>query len=283
MPTQWKKQCARDINTLFKVVNNELTKLAHWFKANKLSLNASKTKYTFFHKLNARDDIPLKLPILSINKVNIKRERSMKFLGVILDENITWKEHIKLIENKIAKNIGILYKAKFLLNQTCLRNIYYSFIHCYLNYANIAWCSTNRSKLTKLFNKQKHASRIIFNVDKFTHSRPLMKNLNVLNVYQINIYQSLIFMYKFNNKMTPTIFNTLFKKIEHAYPTRFSNNNFVQPKTFSKTTNFSISKRGPYLWNTLLDNDTKSILTLDHFKTKVKQELLMNDNETNFF
>ena len=109
----------------------------------------------------------------------------MKFLGVILDENVTWKEHIKLIENKTAKNIGILYKAKFLLNQNCLINIYYSFIHCYLNYANISWCSTNHTKLTKLFNKQKHASRINFNVDKFTHSRPLLVKLNVLNICQI--------------------------------------------------------------------------------------------------
>ena len=105
----------RDINRLFKIVNDELTKLAQWFKANKLSLNVSKTKYTFFHKLNTRDYIPLKLPVLCINQVVIKREHSMKFLGVILDENVTWKEHIKLIENKTAKNIGILYKAKFLL------------------------------------------------------------------------------------------------------------------------------------------------------------------------
>ena len=207
----------------------------------------------------------------------------MKFLGVILDENVTWKEHIKLIENKTAKNIGILYKAKFLLNQNCLINIYYSFIHCYLNYANISWCSTNHTKLTKLFNKQKHASRIIFNVDKFTHSRPLLVKLNVLNIYQINIYQSLIFMYKFNNQMAPSIFTTLFKKIEHKYPTRSSVNNFVLPKTFSKTTNFSITKRGSYLWNTLLDNATKSILSLDQFKTKVKQKLLMNENEITFF
>ena len=89
----------------------------------------------------------ISLPVLCINQVVIKREHSMKFLGVILDENVrAHKEHIKLIENKTAKNIGILYKAKFLLNQNCLINIYYSFIHCYLNYANISWCSTNHTK-----------------------------------------------------------------------------------------------------------------------------------------
>ena len=58
-------------------------------------------------------------------------------------KNLTWKKHIELIESKMSKNKGILYKAKFLLNKTCLKNIYLSFIQSYLIYANIAWVSTN--------------------------------------------------------------------------------------------------------------------------------------------
>ena len=90
-----------------------------WLKANKLSLNADKTKYTFFHKLSIRDNIPLKLPILKVNDLPIKRENAIKFLGIIIDENLTWKNH-----NKIPKNIGMLYKAKFLLNEKCLKHIF---------------------------------------------------------------------------------------------------------------------------------------------------------------
>ena len=56
---------------------------------------------------------------------------AIKFLGIIIDENLTWTNHISTIENKISKNIGILYKAKFLLNQTCLKHIYFAFIHSY--------------------------------------------------------------------------------------------------------------------------------------------------------
>ena len=118
-----------NIKTLFNIVNNELNKLNGWFKANKLSLNVDKTKYTFFHKLNQRDKIPLKLPNLNLNNSIIKRESAIKFLGIIIDENLTWTNHISTIENKISKNIGILYKAKFLLNQTCLKHIYFAFIH----------------------------------------------------------------------------------------------------------------------------------------------------------
>ena len=153
-----------NIKTLFKTVNEELQKLSSWFQANRLSLNIIKTKYTFFHRLSQNDNIPLVLPGLSINGTDIKRESSIKFLGVLLDENLTWKNHIHAIENKISKNIGILFKAKFILNQKCLKSIYFSFIHCYLNYANIAWASTkvslekfisNKNMLAELFTIRK--------------------------------------------------------------------------------------------------------------------------------
>ena len=67
----------------------------------------------------------------------------------MLDENISWKEHIKTIENKLCKNIDLLCKAKQLLDNESLKNIYFSYIHSYLNYANITWASTNTTKLTK--------------------------------------------------------------------------------------------------------------------------------------
>ena len=128
-----------DIKCLFLTVNNELKNINEWFISNKLSLNVKKTKYTFFHKPSKKDDIPLLLPKLVIDKNQIKKEESIKFLGVLLDENLSWKEHIKYIENKIAKNIGLLYKAKQYLDKKCLKSLYFSYIHPYLNYANIAW------------------------------------------------------------------------------------------------------------------------------------------------
>ena len=199
-----------NINILFQNVNIELQNLCDWFSVNKLSLNNDKTKYTFFHKPSISDYIPLKLPPLYINNKIIKRSEHIRFLGIILDENLTWKKHINTIESKIAKNIGALYRAKFLLNQKCLKNIYFAFIHSYINYGNIAWASTNYTQLRKLHNKQKHASRIIFNQDKNTHARPLMKKLTALNIYQLNIYQTLILMYKSLNNSSPKVFQNKF-------------------------------------------------------------------------
>ena len=182
-----------NIKKLFSTVNEELEKLAGWFT----ELNIKKTKYTFFHKNSVKDNLPLKLPDLHIYNKSIERKSSTKFLGVMLDEHIAWNDHILAIEKKLPKNIGLLYRARQFLDKESLKTIYFSYIHSYLNYANIAWASTYFTKLKTIYYQQKHAEKIIFNEDILTHSRPLLRSLNALNIYQINLYQHANFMHKF--------------------------------------------------------------------------------------
>ena len=140
----------KNIKHLFTVVNNEVENIKDWFTANKLCLNVEKTKYSFFHKPSKEDDIPFRLQKLIIINYEIQREESIKFLVGLLDQYLTWKKHIKLTDNKIAKSIGILYKARPYLDKRTLLCAYYSCIHSYLNHANTEWCSTNRAYLKKL-------------------------------------------------------------------------------------------------------------------------------------
>ena len=110
-----------------------------WFMANKLSLNFGKTKYSLFHIPSWVDNLPLQLPQLSINNQEIKRTTSYtKFLGALLDENLSSKDHLKYIENKIAKSIGLMYKAKPFLDKDfySLLSLYFFYIHSYINCAN---------------------------------------------------------------------------------------------------------------------------------------------------
>ena len=93
------------------------------------------------------------MPELKISNHIFKRKSSVKFLGVMLDENILWKDNIKTTEKKLAKNIGLLYRAKPPLDETSLKTIYFSYIHSYLNYANIAWASTHITQLKPLLCK----------------------------------------------------------------------------------------------------------------------------------
>ena len=97
----------KTVKTLFLKANIELKKISEWLQANKLSLNKDKTKFTFFHKLQDRDNLPLQVPVLKINNYVIKRSSSIKFLRVMVDEHLNWKDHINLIENNLSKNLGL--------------------------------------------------------------------------------------------------------------------------------------------------------------------------------
>ena len=173
------------------------------------------------------DSLPLQLPAMTLNNIEIKRENSVKYLGVIIDENLTWKNHIEVVENKISKNTGVLYGASHLLDFKNLLKIYFSFIHIYISYANIAWASTFKTKLQGIPKKQKHAARITFHANRFDHSRPLLKEMKVLNVYQINLIQTLKFMHKTKYGINPRNFLPKFREVDHLYPTRFSPKQFL--------------------------------------------------------
>ena len=146
-----------NIKVLFKNAKDELEKVSQWFKANKLSLNQGKTKFTLFHKPRDKDNLPPQLPNLKINNNETKRSSLIKFLGVLVDENLTWVDHIT-VENKLSKNLGLLHKAKKYLNKKSMVSLYYSFTHSYVSYGNIAWCSTSMTKLKNLLSKQKTSS-----------------------------------------------------------------------------------------------------------------------------
>ena len=82
-----------------------------------------------------------------IGNNDIERKFSITFLRVMLVEHISWIDHVRTVENKIAKNIGLLYRVTQFLNEDSLKTVYFSYIHSYLNYANIAWASMYATKL----------------------------------------------------------------------------------------------------------------------------------------
>ena len=138
-----------------------------------------------------------------MDSIVIEREHVTTFLGVLIDENLSWKQHINDVSTKISKSIGILYKSRGIVKQSLLKQLYFSFIHCHLNYANIAWASTYKSKLEGFYRHQKHAARIINFKDRFTHAQPLLYNMKALNIFQINLFHIIFFMFKDSSSYFP--------------------------------------------------------------------------------
>ena len=247
--------------------------------ANKLSLNLKKTKYSLFHRKIETENLPLRLPTLKIDEFEIKRESSMKFLGVILDENLTWSQHLRMVENKISKNLGILYKTRAFIGIKNLKDLYHSFIHSYINYANSSWASTNAMSMKRIFNIQKHACRVILKAERRSPSKPLFEKLKFLSVYQINVYQILQFMHTAKLQKIPRCFSSFFKKDSHKYNTRHSRENYKVPKRTLKQTSYRIGFRGPYIWNKFLNSEEKRIMSFPSFKKVTKIKLLQQSLE----
>ena len=103
----------KNISKLFQQMNKELKSVSTWFKANKLSI-IDKTKWTIFYLTFKKRFMPTKFPELFIDGITLERETVTKFLGIIIDENVTWKAHINTISTKVSKSIGILYRARLI-------------------------------------------------------------------------------------------------------------------------------------------------------------------------
>ena len=107
----------------------------------------------------------------------------------MVDENLPWNEHIHILENKFSKNIGLLYRAKPYLDKKTMVTLYFLFFHSYLNYGNIAWASTAKSKLRKIASQQRQAVNAIPKNDnqEITNSRKPKEENSILNVYKLHL------------------------------------------------------------------------------------------------
>ena len=136
-------------NSLFRLrnvtsddINRELQKIYFWLYINKLSLNISKSKYMIFH--HSRRKIEQNTLNLKLHNIDIERVTSFKFLGIVFDENLTWKYHISMITKSISRSVGILCKLKHYVPIYVLKILYNSLIVAHINYGLLVWGYNNK-------------------------------------------------------------------------------------------------------------------------------------------
>ena len=139
-----------DLSYLISTMNAELENINVWMKINELSVNTSKTNYIIFRP--KQKSITLNTSVLFDSKP-LKRVNVVKFLGIFIDENLTWKFHIDHVCNKMSKSIGIISKTKL--------SLYYTLIYPYISYYNLVWSSTYVTSLNRIWLLQKRAVRVI--------------------------------------------------------------------------------------------------------------------------
>ena len=128
---------------LVKKGNEELARVDDWLVANKLTLNISKTNFILFRPPKCKE-VQVN-PIVSLRGKQIEKVSSTKFLGVYVDEHLSWKIHMKHLLNKLRCSLGAVCRVKLLLNQDTLLQLYHSLINSHLLYCVQNWCYGNKT------------------------------------------------------------------------------------------------------------------------------------------
>ena len=137
--------------------NIELKKVCTWLASNKLTLNVDKSKFM----LTVKSRKSLKSFSLKINDEKLKQCDSYKYLGVYMDRNLTWKQHIEHVRKKVAKACGSLARIRHYVHIDTLIEIYYALIHSYVRYGITVWGNASKSALQPLMTSINRAARIM--------------------------------------------------------------------------------------------------------------------------
>ena len=241
-------------------LNEELSNVSNWLKANKLSLNVDKSKVVNFSK-HQDPEVPIRL---RINNEPIELTTCVKYLGTLIDNKLSYQEHIKYISQKINKGNGILYQLRKLLPEDKLKNVYYAHIHSHINYTIGAWGGTTQTHFKRILKKQKKSLNIMYFKDKNKTT-----NCGILDANKIKLINWLKKLWKVTHG------NIFSLEWLNSSLQRNPRDNFKFLVPFKSTTlgKNSICYNGIKIWNKL-PTDIRNCPTFGLFCKKIKLQKL---------
>ena len=253
-------------------MNDSLSKMAHWFKANKLTLNIKKTKYMLFgtnHTLNNFDDI-----LLMYGSDIIERVDKFKYLGVIFDPLLTWSEHVNYISSVVSKRIGVIRRVKFYLPPSTLNLLASALVFPHFDYCSPVWSNCISEFYNSLQILENKLARVLLSADIYTPIMDMMDTLHWDKLCERWNKQILIIVFKCLKNDAPSYLSTnfIFTSSIHSQGTRSQSfNTLVLPSWYNNSGKRTFQYRGALKWNTL-SSDIRSNLTsmnLNMFKSYI--------------
>ena len=265
----------KNLKKLRKNMNKELSLLFEWLCANRLSLNAGKTEFIVFRPQKVLNE----KFTLRLNQTTIKESTKIKYLGILLDKNLSWNFHITELCKKLSCAVGMMYKMKNLCSTATLRSIYYSLFHSHLSYGIPVWGLAKTSLTQKVTLLQKKAIRVVAKADYLAHTTPLFNKLKILKCKDQYLVSLASVMWDYDHETIPETLKTWFNKPHHSYPTRFAMLGKLTPPVSNSTKfgTYSFRNEGTKLLNELKDTELylKS-RSRKNFITKFKNEIINN-------
>jgi hypothetical protein len=208
---------------LVERMNDDLQRIGDWLDANKLSLNIAKTQLCHYHRKEKNAHI--------LNEVRIKGQLvtavgSVKYLGIHVDTELNWNNHIEYIISKIGKYAGIIGKVRRSLTPECIRLIYFSFVHSHLSYSTEIWGQCYPTTLKPLVTLQKKIIRIMYAKPPWHPTQALFNRHNIKRIEREiqDRFSILAYDVVAGNPRKFTFIGVNLNH-PHTHPTRFSESN----------------------------------------------------------
>ena len=250
-----------DVISTGKIIMTELT---NWFKANKLTLNADKSSFTLF-KSNRKviPNIPEHIDFLN---QKIKRASHIKFLGVILDEHLTWNQHINDICNKLKRLFHIFYNIRNYLNVDNIKTIYYALVYSRIKYGITVYGQAGKTKMQRIQTLQNQLLKVISGKEYRHSTNDLHDEFDFLLVKDIANQEIVAFVHNYFSNNLPPVFDGYFETLanNHSRNTRNGKNLIRIAEHNTDIAGSAIKIQGAKLWNKL-DNNLKQITKVKMF------------------
>ena len=287
-----------NLDALIKEVNIEINKLANWFRANKMAVNVSKTKYIIFkpkgvkvnigpdngvifdeNEIGMPKDISKITPLIRIhNESPDPSNRTYKLLGLYLDEHLSFDYHCDHVRSKIAQSNFIINRAKHFLPKKSLKTLYYALVHPHLLYCLPLYSCTSAKNITKIELIQKKTIRTITNSNYTAHTTPLFNELKIMPFKHLITYTQSLLVHSIYHKYCPPSLHNSWMTNSMRNDARDLRNADDLYIPFARTDHI---KKLPYfalprVWNELTDQKFTPNPTT--FKIAIKQHFLSLTN-----
>lgn len=140
----------------------------------------------------------------------LERKDYVKYLGILIDSNLTGKHHISHIASKISKSVGIICRLRHLAPFSTLLNIYRSLIYPYLSYGLVAWGQAAKSDMEKILILQKRVVRLMNFANYNSHAVPYFISANVMPINMLYVKLSSLLMHDVHNNLIPSNLSGMF-------------------------------------------------------------------------
>jgi hypothetical protein len=247
-----------------EIINHEMSNISDWLSANRLSLNVGKSKLLYFtnNSRSVLENIEIK-----INNQVLVEVSEAKYLGVYIDNKLSWSTHINNIKLRLSKGIGILAKIRHYVPSAVLRSMYFTFINSHTEYNLLNWGTAPTSSVDKISSKMRKAIRIINFKQHDEPHIPLFKKLSILPLEQAVQLKRANFMWKLEHGLIP-----------HSLAANFKYNNrnlLVISQNRLAQSGSHITYAGPKIWSQL-PAKIKDKTTPKSFNNALKAHLLSN-------